>query len=580
MRYPNPIGPILALSCIAAQAQLNIAIPAPAADVSTTFGVGVDSTSAGAVQIKSLTGATYTTGKSSSASLTETAQGELLLKWSLVYDPADGPYGTSVSLLLPLTPAWDIKDLSMSPEIDYDVKAASAFPANSVQMEIGSNLYGDSAKAENAALAQPRWTPLTASYQTVKVLTSTLAMNSWYTGSDAAITGWYDPTVYTYNMGKTVKNLNFQPQIGWTSATDIKSGATGTFYIRNVKVIGVGIPPFFPQGSGCIGKGLIVEDFAATKPNLAQNYLGGSWYAYSDTSSDPAKLNDSAIGSSKITLPAGDSTWLPSATHGALMTATLEKDVPSSTFLYHRYAGWAGLGTTLPGGNGGSLDLQPGPQGGALTAISFDLYAGPALGAGYTIDTDKIRRIIFRVSKASVNDAEGYSVDIPVDMATNLTANNFCVDATSLQQPGWYVTNNLGGTPVAFSANDLTKLSWQIQIEDQTDPTKHTSANNTIAVGNVKFYGVCLPCSGIEGSQTRTTALRASYTGALQLSYAVDGTAGQIEVRSLDGARIASFREAASAQNLSLPVALSRGTYLVSVQGSRTRQVALLSVVR
>jgi hypothetical protein len=60
----------------------------------------------------------------------------------------------------------------------------------------------------------------------------------------------------------------------------------------------------------------------------------------------------------------------------------------------------------------------------------------------------------------------------------------------------------------------------------------------------------------------------------------VDGTSAQIDVRSLDGARIASFREAASAQNLSLPVALSRGTYLVSVQGSMARQVALLSVVR
>jgi hypothetical protein len=225
MRYPNSIGPILALSCIAAQAQLNIAIPAPVADVSTTFGVGVDSTSAGAVQIKSLTGATYTTGKSSSASLTETAQGELVLTWSLVYDPADGPYGTSVGLLLPLTPAWDIKDLMAETEIDYDVKAASAFPTINEQMEIGSNLYGDSAKAANAALAQPAWTPLTTSYQTVKVLTSTLAMNSWYSGPDAATTDW---NFLTYQIGTAVKNLMFQPQVNWTSATVMKSGTVGT----------------------------------------------------------------------------------------------------------------------------------------------------------------------------------------------------------------------------------------------------------------------------------------------------------------------------------------------------------------
>jgi len=593
MNVPVTIPPLLALCCMAAHANLTIAIPAPSTDVSTIYEVGVDSTSAGAKQIKSLTGATYTTGKSSSASLTETAQGELVLKWSLVYDPADGPYGTSVGLLLPLTPAWDIKDLSIASEIDYDVKAASAYPATSEQMEIGSNLYGDSAKAANAALAQPKWTALADTYQTVKVITVNMAMNSWYSGPDAATTGW---TGLTYNVGTAVKNLVFQPQVSWTSATVMKSGTSGSLYIRNVKVIG-GEPPFTLNGVGCTGTGLNVEDFAATKSNLAQNYLGGFWYAYADTTSDPTMLNDSSVGSSTILLPAGQNAWSPDAAWElAALTATLEKDVPSSTYLYHRYAGWAGIGTTLPGCNGGSLDLQPGEYGGVLTAISFDLYAGPALGAGYNIDTTKIRRIIFSVSKASVPDAEPYSVNIPVSEALRTTSNNVCVDATMLLQPSWYVTNNLGGTPVPFSANDLTKLSWQIQIEDQADPTKHASANNTFAVGNVKFYGLSVGpdigpgyssglgypncVEGIEGSPTRATALRATYTGALQLSYAVDGSTAQIEVRSLDGTRIASFREGASVQNLSLPVALARGTYLVSVQGGRTRQVALLSVVR
>jgi len=580
MQYPTIIGSILALSCIATQAQLNIAIPAPSADVSTNFGVGVDSTSSGAVQIKSLTGATYTTGKSSSASLTETAQGELVLTWSLVYDPADGPYGTSVGLLLPLTPAWDIKDLSMATEIDYDVKSSSAFPAVNEQMEIGSNLYGDSAKAANAALTQPKWTALTASYQTEKVVTADMSMNSWYSGPDAATTGW---TGLTYNIGTAVKDLNFQPQINWTSATVMKSGTTGTLYIRNVKVIGLGCEFCNLNGVGCTGTGVTVEDFAATKSNLAQNYLGGYWYAYSDTSSDPAKVNDSAVGSSTILLPAGESIWVPEASMGAaVMTATLEKDVPSSSYLYHRYAGWAGIGTTLSSQNSGWLDLQPGPAGGALTAISFDLYAGPALGSGNTIDTANVRRVIFKVSKTSVNDADAFQMSIPISLAyTPTTATHICVDAAKLAQPGWYVTDSLNGSAVPFSAIDLTKLSWQIQIEDQADPTKHTSANNSIAVTNLEFYGLpCLICSGIEGSHSRASALRASYSDALQLSYAVDGTTAQIDVRNLDGARIASFREAASAQNLSLPVALSRGTYLVSVQGSRTRQVALLSVVR
>jgi hypothetical protein len=559
---------LMACSLLATTARADISIPIP----SPTTAVTVTDTSA--MGIKNLCGASFYKGKSTSnvVSLTETTAGELELSWNLTYATADGPYGTAVGLLLPIDAAWDIKDLSAASEIDYDVKAASATPANSVQMMIGSNNYGDSAAAANAALAQPKWTALTAAYQTVKVMTADMAMNSWYTGSDAAITGWYDPTVYTYNMGKTVKNLNFQPQIGWTSSTVIKSGATGTFFIRNVKIIGVA-DYTFTQGT-CTGTGLNIEDFLSTKPDITQNYLGGYWYAFSDTSANPPK-NDSAIGSSKIILPVGDTGWVPSSTYGALMTATLEKDVTTSSYLYHPYAGWAdvGMGVKNPNLGDSVLNLQPGAAGGALTAISFDLFAGPALGGTYTIDTTLIRRIIFKVSKASVPDAEPFSVDIPVGMASNLTANNFCVDATALQQPGWYVTNNLGGTPVAFSANDLTKLAWEIKIEDQKDPTKHTSANNTIAVNNVKFYGVT-GADGVKAKAGTVAGLKASYGSQLVLSYNVAGTTAQIDVVRLDGSKVASIKASAVANHLALPVSLARGTYLVSVRGNNSRLVS------
>ncbi len=580
MRYPTLIGPILALSCAAfpCDCNLNIAIPASSTDVSTTYGVGVDSTSTNAQQIKSLSGATYSTGKSSSASLTETAQGELALKWSLVYDPADGDYGTSVSLLLPLTPAWDIKDLSAYSEIDYEIRSEGSAPV-SAHMQIGSDLYGDSAKHANAALAQPAWTALTANYKTVKTLTKDLAMNDWYTGSDVATTGWSD-SLMTYKIGKAVKNLNFQPKIGWTSSSVIASGATGTLYIRNVKMIGecYCIPP---TGTGCVGTGFTIEDFAATKKTLSQNYLGGSWYAYSDTSSNPSKLNDSAVGSSAVLLPAGKTAWAPDATSSlAVLTASLEKDVPASTYLYHRYAGWAGIGTDLPGQNpDGSSNFVSGSVIDSLQSISFDLYAGSALGLTHSIDTAKVRRIIFKVSKASVDDAQAYSVNIPVRQALDTVSNTVCVDVTTIQQPAWYVKNSLGGVAKPFTAEDLTKLSWQIQIEDQADPTKHSSVNNTIAVGNVNLYGAAP--AGIQAVHGRSsTALRANYNSTLRLTYRVDGPSAHIEVRSLSGARIASFQESASAQNLSLPVVLSRGTYAVTVQGAKIRQTALLNVAR
>jgi hypothetical protein len=558
---------LMACSLLATTARADISIPIP----SPTTAVTVTDTSS--MGIKNLCGATFYKGHSASnvVSLTETTAGELELNWNLTYDAADGAYGTAVGILLPIDASWDIKNLSTATEIDYDVKAASATPANNEQMMIGSNIYGDSARIANAALAQPKWTALTASYQTVKVLTSTLAMNSWYSGPDGATTDWNS---LTYQIGTAVKNLNFQPQINWTSSTVIKSGGTGTFFIRNVKIIGVLDYPAI-NGQGCTGTGLTVEDFAATKADITQNYLGGYWYAFSDTSANPPK-NDSAIGSSKIILPAGDTGWTPDATlQLALMTATLEKDVTTSTYLYHPYSGWAdvGMGVKNPNLGDSVLDLQPGAAGGALTAISFDLYAGSTLGATYSIDTNMIRRIIFKVSKASVPDAEPFSIDIPVSQALRTTSNNVCVDATALLQPGWYVTNNLGGTPVAFSANDLTKLAWEIKIEDQKDPTKHTSANNTIAVGNVKFYGVTAP-DGVKSKAATVAGLKASYGSQLVLSYNVAGTTAQIDVLRLDGSKVASIKASAVANHLALPVSLARGTYLVSVRGNNSRLVS------
>jgi len=557
---------LMACSLLATTARADLSIPIP----SPTTAVTVTDTSS--MGIKNLCGATFYKGHSASnvVSLTETTAGELELSWSLVYDAADGAYGTAVGILLPIDASWDIKDLSKATEIDYDVRAASATPANNEQMMIGSNIYGDSAAKANAALAQPKWTALTATKQTIKVLTSTLAMNSWYSGPDAATTDWNS---LTYQIGTKVKNLNFQPQINWTDAATIKSGATGTFFISNVKIIGVQ-DYTFTQGVGCTGTGVTVEDFASTKADITQNYLGGYWYAFSDTSANPP-VNDSAIGSSKIILPAGDTGWVPSSTYGALMTATLEKDVTTSKYLYHPYSGWAdvGMGVKNPNLGDSVLDLQPGAAGGALTAIAFDLYAGPALQGTYAIDTTLIRRVIFKVSKASVPDAEPFSVDIPIGMATSTKSNTFCVDATKLQQPGWYVTNSLGGTPVAFSANDLTKLAWEIKIEDQKDPTKHTSANNTIAVNNVIFYGITPP-DGVKSKTVAATGLKASYGSQLVLSYNVAGTTAQIDVVRLDGSKVASIKASAVANQLALPVSLARGTYLVSVRGNNSRLVS------
>jgi hypothetical protein len=609
------IGPLLALVSLSANADLTIAIPAPATDISTNYGTALDSTSANAKQIKSLCGASYYKGSASSAGLTETTAGELSLQYSLVYADADGAYGTAAGILLPLDPAWDIKDLSKSTAITFQIKAATA--GVTTHLIIGTSAtatqggYPADVSAVNGALTSPASVALTTAYTTVSINPNLdLTMPTWVSTNDVSYNGevgWIaDGTTTTISIAKVVQELNIQPILdaAWNSTgtaflttAAAKAATANTITIRNVSIVGASEPPQ-PAGSSCTGTNFVtLDDFAATNaagPNIGlarkasdPNYFGGYWYAFTDTDNILADNNqapgDTSLGKSRIILPSGTSAWTPIVGQGAFLTAQLEKNDTGSSFLYHKYAGWADIGTRLPGHNpDGSLNLQNTPGGGGLTGIAFDIYGGSAAASlipGATFDTDNVVRVIFKVGRASVNDAESFQVSIPLDQVIDQGngTQNLCVDATALQQPSWY-------TPAAtWSANDLTKLSWEIRIEDQSNPAIHaTSVPSTFGIANVRFYGVTQAdlASGIKATRTPASALRATYTGVLQLSYAVDGTSAQIDVRSLDGARIASFLEAASSQNLSLPVVLSRGTYLVSVQGSRSRQVALLSVVR
>ena len=107
--------------------------------------------------------------------------------------------------------------------------------------------------------------------------------------------------------------------------------------------------------------------------------------------------------------------------------------------------------------------------------------------------------------------------------------------------------------PTAFTANDLTKLNWEIIIEDQKDATIHTSLNNTIAISNVKLFGIDAT-DGIKSTKSSSSsALKATYGSSLVLTYSVPGTTANIAVVRLDGSKVASFQAAAKATNLSLP---------------------------
>lgn len=587
------------LMASAAFAELIVDIPAPATTLKTLNQVGADSTSDGALAIKQLSGATYYVGHASTAQLSETTLGELSLSYSLTFDAKDGNYGTAVGILLPLTAAWDIKDLTNMTSITYQAKAATA--GVKVHMIIGSDAYGADMAKENSAITSNA-TALKTSYSTVTVIPTELVTPTWAKAESAATTGWVaDGEIYTTGIAPFVKDLNIQPVLNWASATSLTSDAASvnTITIKDVKIAGVNAYGV-PHGVNCNGKSFVVDDFATSDTRSAgdANYLGNYWYAFTDTTSDADRNNtDTATGFSKVLLPAKTRAWKWTPLFGAFLDAELNKFDSASTvdgFKYHKYAGWADIGTDLTDNAKNPMDFTSFSSGDQLTAISFDLYAGasaaPAL-AGAVFDTNLVKRITVKVGSSGAPDAAPFQIDIASDSAVigwdgqNTGLTNLCVDLSALTQPGWYVKNNLNGNKAELSPSALTKLSWEAKIEDQKDPTK-ALARVTFGVGNVTLWGIDatdmaeIMVSGVKGAKARGAALKVAYGANLVLSYSLPGTSAQIEVLRLDGSKVASFKAAATAQNLSLPVSLTRGNYLVTVAGNSKRLASTLAVAR
>jgi hypothetical protein len=580
------------LMASAAMADVTIDIPAPATTVSTKSQVGADTTSAGALSIKNMSGATYYIGHASTGQLSETSAGELSLQYSLTYAAADGNYGTAVGILLPLTASWDIKDLTAMTSITFQMKMATT--GAKAHLIIGSDGYPSDMAAENSALTSND-VAITTAYATITVLPGDLLTPTWAKAASAATTGWIaDGTTYTTGIAPVVKDLNFQPVLNWTSATVLKSDAASvnTMSLKNVKIAGIS-KWNVPHGSSCSGaKYFTLDDFstATGRTTADANYYNTYWYVFTDTTSDAARINDTAVGNSKVVLPTGKRAWAWTANAGAFLTANLDKNVPTSTYTYHKYAGWADIGTDLTDAEGNPSDFSSFTSGNMLTGISFDLYAGASAApivTGATFDTNLVERIIFKVGNKSAPDAAPYQISIAADSAvTGWTGakeglTSICVDVSALAQPGWYVKDSAGGISSPLPISELTKLSWEAKIEDQKDPTKATAAV-TFGVGNVTLWGINAAdlVSGVKGSKVRGAALRAAYNSGLVLSYAVPGTSAQIEVLRLDGSKVASFKAGATASNLSLPVSLTRGNYLVTVAGASKRLTSTLAVAR
>lgn len=564
-----------------------------AAGVRADITFDMSSPSSDAAEIKQMYGYdTYKGKAASNVASIKVADNATTFTWSLTYNSGDGDYGTSAGLLIPIDRAWGIHNLSSASKITFKVSSSTGSPMH-VLIGDDSLTYDPSTTSLNGALTSSN-IKTTSSPTLVSIPVTQLKMPSWLAGKDACVNKcsketWLisNPTdslslADSISIAPHVKNLNLQPIIEWKSTSEIKSGASGDFTISDLTIVGAN-PWASVLGTNCKAYETtyaVLDDFAdgdnATK-------FGGYWFAFTDTNSN--KPTDSATGASYLNKLNTGKVWAPVAKKGvplAVVDATLEKNVGTQ---YRPYAGWADLGVEFSGTEGATVDLDD------VKALSFDFYAGAALneplGGTFKFDDKKVYGVTLKVKQTTVGDAQQFQINIPASQGDGST---ICIDIDSLKQPDWYTKKN-GVTP--FSPSKISQLAWEIKVADQGNPAIHTVDSVAYGITNIKLYGIDSAglAAAIINADTSKSAiavrslgahhLLASYNKGLVLSYQLTGaTKAQIDVLRLDGSKVASFSAAASASNLSLPVSLSHGTYIVNVRGGKSNFVAPLAVLR
>ncbi len=398
-------------------------------------------------------------------------------------------------------------------------------------------------------------------------------------GADSAISPYYaDDSV---NLLKNVKLIQFGIEPTYDAAATTAGTALDADYaptvqnayldLDSIHFVGQNICGIFEQGIGCRGPYFVLEDFSPFKDITAQNYAGQYWYAVSDTSSAPGADTNKAVGNSKIWGDGQDTSDPKSEFRivGFDGFATMHAILNKGDAKLHPYAGFAELGTRISASQAGKSLI-------GFKAFQFDIMAGGPEGL---FDKNKLQGVTFKVSKASVGDSVAYMANIPYDAIKYDVAGDYvsiCVDAAQLKQPAWY-SARVGAVP--FKANDVKQISWSIKIQKDSD----TAATHSI----VSIMGVRVYVSenyfpvGVKGISARgTKSLVAEMTAkGLAVSFTVPGDKAQLDIVRLDGAKVASFTTAASVSNLSLPVSLQNGTYMVVVRGEGARQVVTLPVL-
>lgn len=495
-----------------------------------------DTPAADSVAVKKAYAASSFSNAASTRSLS-VADGALTLTTTLANQPG-GEYSANAGILVPINSLWAPTDIRMATAISFRIKGSGAYNVN---VALGSDAY----KFGADGVVQVAPVKVTSAWTKVSIAlapTPAFAWLSWmeneekYPGGTAAsiIT---DPTAAGYadeavNVALTVKQVQFNIDPTWSGPTKWTAPAAGATTLSVDDIVLVAYQKPVVSGVGCQAK---LPSVVFSDMKSPTNSAGGYWFAYTDTGA-----TGTARGSSAVVLPAGSKTWaLDTALGAASLVANLERSATNV------YAGFAGIGSGAPEGE--LLNLT------GLVSIAFPL----AIPDGAGIDIDKVQGLEFKVAKASVGDSATHSVFIPAyQFAAGPT--DICVDVSMLKMPGWMI-----GKPdfQAFSPEDITRLSWEIKIADQTGVVNSVPAQGFM-VGAVTFHGLSKLPVGIGPRLARSApGFSARYAlGVLSLK-GLEGYTS-VEVVTLSGARIAAVSATTDTR-----LRLDRGAYLLVARG-------------
>lgn len=469
---------------------------------------------------------------------------KLSVDFAAIEEP-DNDYSANTGIIQPITPNWDVKDLTGLTSISFDVRITSG-KLKQFKVGLNSDAYSKSElNAGTTLIAQSLSDGIVAP---TKKMTFSLSSTSWQTitltKENFGYSKWNgsNPAVNWEQAIKKLKAIQFSPETDYTSSGIGATGGTVTMEVKNIVLKGVDAIPLV-KGVGCTGTPFTLAD--ASVDASKKNMQGGYWYGFTDTSS-VQKDNDSAVG---------DSRWAPEEEGlqfdetGFHFSANLNKTVAGT---YHKYAGWAAIGT------GFKLDGEdayvPLPN---FKAAEFTI-------TGATL-SPLVDGINFKVELNGVTVDATHQVMIPSRQLTGTA--KICVDAESLAQPGWHEGN------IDFDPSiGVGKFSWEVKIADQGNSSITSAPGQKFTVDKVKLYGVTEE-EALTVNSLKRSAFAASYLNGQIKVAGLDGFK-TVDVVTLSGAKVASF-----APNTVANVKLNRGTYLLVARGANKTLVRSLPVL-